>query len=195
MRWLSFFALGLCALSTAVAHDANAPELNVLARASVPNAIARQGEVLLASRGDDVLVRTVLHTRFADRVKKKIQDSERANWGDNPDAEQYVRTLDEAFVEYGQRKQAGDEPVALVIDFIDDGDDARVDFSFPAFDTARGGFRLETASTWRSLDLSTTYVRKNQAYILADAIGSRAARLLEQLREAGPGEGDGADEQ
>ena len=50
----------------------------VIARAYVPNSIIPQGEVRLLSRGGETTVQTVLHTRFAKRVKNSIISN--LNW-------------------------------------------------------------------------------------------------------------------
>jgi hypothetical protein len=143
---------------------------SILARAEVPNRIIPQGEVRLVERGAEVVVQSVIETRFPGKVLSKIVKSERKNWPGNPEMETYVTALEEAFAEYGNRTMG----TSLAIDFVAGPGGTRVDFSFPP------------AAVSRSLPLSAAYVQKNQEYILADAFGKQAGAVILTLRKLNP---------
>ena len=171
----------LCVLAFTARAQA---DLMVLARASVPNAALKQGEVRLVQRDGDTIVQTVLHTRFPNLVKKRIAGNEQKNWADNPDAASYLAALDDALEQYALRKRATEEPVALVIDFVDGLNSDRVDFSFGPVGQDDDGYAVRQAVLWRSLSMSMDYVRRNQEYILADTFRKEAADVLEKLWNA-----------
>ena len=93
-----------------------------------------------------------------------------------------METLTEAFAEYERRKAAGEQPLALVIDFVAGGTAARVDFRFASVDRKAHGLDIESPPLWRTLALTDAYVRRNQELILADAFGGEADRAVAALR-------------
>lgn len=142
-------------------------EETIVASTDVPNSLIPQGEIRLLDRGEDVVVQSLIQTRFPGKVRGKIVGSERENWPGNPDAESYISALEAAFAEYATRKKG----TTLAIDFVAGSNGTRVDFSFPP------------DAVWRSLPLSDAYVQKNQEYILADAFGSHAETTIQILRQ------------
>ena len=153
----------------------------ILARAYVPNGLFPQGEVRLIQRGSETIVQSVLQTRFVKRVRDHIAKNEQNNWRQHPDAAAYLRSLDEAFLEYQNRKESGKNEVALAIEFIDAPNAARVDFSFPMMSQDKHGFHVQPTKIWKSLKLSSDYIRKDQEHILVDAFKKRAADPLDHL--------------
>ena len=142
----------------------------ILARAEVPNSIIPQAEVRLIERGTEVVVQSVIETRFPGKVRKKITKSERENWLGNSEMETYIAALEEAFAEYAKQKKG----TTLSIDFISGPGGTRIDFNF------------SSATVWRSLPLSAAYVQKNQEYILADAFGKQSPAVIQTLRNLNP---------
>lgn len=140
---------------------------SVLYRTRVPNAIIPQGEVQLVVRDRKTIVRSVIQTRFPEKVLAKIIKSEKRNWPDHPEMKTYIAALKKAFDEYAKR----DRETALIIDFIAGPDGAQVDINLPS------------ATIWCSLPLSEKYVQKNQEYILADAFGKESDAVIAALRK------------
>ena len=163
----------------------------VLARAWVPNAVLPQGEVRLLSLDGEVVVQSVLRTRFEGRVESHIAGNERRNWGDHADAAAYVAALEEAFREYKRRTSSAPGALALVIDFASGPDAQRVDFRFAPVSKNKEGLQVGPAPSWRTLSLSAEYIMKNQERILADAMGDRADEARRTLRNLRPSPSEG----
>ena len=142
-------------------------EDTILARAEVPNGIMPQAEIRLIERGNEMVVQSLIQTRFPGKVRSKIVKNEQANWTGHADASTYITALEAAFARYENRS-------ILAIDFISGPGGTRVDFSFPP------------APVWRSLPLSAAYVQRNQEYILADAFGKETEDVVQMLRKLNP---------
>ena len=153
-------------LLAATAHASD----TILAQAKVPNALIAQAEVFLIERGSEILVQTRIDTLFPNKVRNKIIQSERKNWGKNIDMEAYLVALNAAFAEY--EKQKREKP--LVIEFIAITNGYRADF------------RFSSDTVWRSIPLSASYLQKNQEYILRKAFGKKADGLIQKLRTLNP---------
>ena len=173
--FILFFVLSLAAHAWA--------ESRVLARADVPNASFKQGEVRLLLQDGNTIVRTILHTRFQNLVKKQIVGKEKKNWPGSLEAVDYLAALEQAFEHYAARRREEDGPIGLLIDFVDGADADRVDFSFASVARGKDGFRVEQAVLWRTLRFSNDYVRRNQEHILVDVFGSEATAVLDTLRD------------
>ncbi|MBN2069263.1 MAG: hypothetical protein JW739_06470 [Opitutales bacterium] len=143
----------------------------VLASAQMPNRIFPQSEIQLVETEDGFIVRSIIDTRFPDKVLKKIRGSEESNWGDNKDMQTYVETLEAAFIDYKDERRMNKQAL-LVVDFCRYSSGDRIDFKL------NGELR-------ESLFLSSNYIRNNQEYILRDAFGQTAETLIEQLNKEG----------
>ena len=143
---------------------------SVLYRAKVPNTLFPQGEVQLVARGEEAVVRSVIRTRFPEKVLTKIVRSEQTNWPDHAETKIYIAALQELFACYAEH--GTDE--ALTIDFTAGPGGTRVDLFYPA------------ATLWRSLPLSRDYVCRNQEYIIADSFGKQAENVIAALEKLNP---------
>jgi len=142
-------------------------EETILARAEVPNGIIPQAEIRLIERDSEMVVQSLIQTRFPEKVRSKIVKSEQANWPGHADVAAYITALEAAFARYEKRSM-------LAIDFVSGPGGTRVDFSFPP------------APVWRSLPLSAAYVQRNQEHILADAFGKETEDVVHVLRKLNP---------
>lgn len=184
VRWYSLIFLLLSVWGTPCFGTGEySPDIKIIARTYVPNALLPQGEIRLVIHGEDVVVQSVLHTGFPGRVERKIVQSEDLNWGDDPDAQAYVTALKAGFLEYKKRKTEASETQSFTIDFVCARGVSRVDFSFPKITKTKWGFHIDGVEAWQSLPLSSTYVQKNQRYILTDAFGKQAGEILNKLAE------------
>jgi hypothetical protein len=180
--WLSIAATALAASALACARASAAEEETILARAWVPNALLRQGEVRLVRHGDEVVVQSVLHTAYARRAREHIAGKERLHWPGSADAASYMKSLDEAIAAYEAARASSKESRGLAIEFRTGPGGARVDFRLPVVSHGRDGLRVEPSTAWRTLDLSPVYVEKNQELILEDTFGKRGDKALAALR-------------
>ena len=186
-------ALALAWVSAAACHGMPDDE-QILARVDVPNTVLKQGEVRVVRRGPSIVVQTVLHTRFEQRVLARITRNEQQNWGTNNDAAACLADLGDAVAAYRRRIDQGARSLALVIDFVDDGDCARVELGFSRISDDGQGYGIRPGRAWRSRELSREYVLRDQEFIVADAFGKRASGLLAGLRTSRRGESEYADE-
>lgn len=143
----------------------------VLASAQMPNRIFPQSEIQLVETEDGFIVRSIIDTRFPDKVLKKIRGSEESNWGDNKDMHTYVEALEAAFADYKDERKTNKEAL-LIVDFCRYSSGDRIDVQL-------------SGALKDSLFLSSNYIRKNQEYILRDAFGQTADTLIEQLNKEG----------
>ena len=146
----------------------------------MPNRIFPQAEVRLVQRGDEQVVQSAILPHFPNKVLDKITKSEHDNWQDNPDAQEYVATLEEAFRVYIDGHDL--QTTALVIDFVTKPEASRIDFRFADAKRNKAGIVLQSSPVWRSLPLNDHYIRKNQEYIIKDAFGKNADTLIHKLR-------------
>jgi hypothetical protein len=171
----------MCTL-TCSATNATAIVQDVMARVEVPNGMIPQGAILLIRQTDSTVVRTVLRTRFVQRIKTHIISNERLNWKTHADAEAYIKMLETAFSEYKSRKTKTKASLALVIDIIDAPNSARIEFSISQVATEKHNFKVQPAPVWKRLPLSRDYIRRDQEFILTDAFKNRAPGVIKQLR-------------
>jgi len=179
-------ALGAAVLVFATAAASRAERI---ASARMPNRVVPQAEISLLRLGDEMIVRSVIHTRFPSRVRDNIAGKEAKNWGDHADAATYRAALAEAFTEYGRRRDAKTAD-ALVIDFIAGPASARVAVAFAFLEADGKTWEPRDAATWRVVDLSREYIEGNQVFILEDALGKDAESAVRTLREARVGSQD-----
>ncbi|MEZ5278195.1 MAG: hypothetical protein R3F07_17570 [Opitutaceae bacterium] len=111
----------------------------------------------------------------------RITENERGNWGDQQDAANYIGALQDAFSEYENRRLKQGRQTALVIEFIDGPDSARVEFRFSPVSRERSGFDIHPSPAWRIVPVSRDYLRRNQEFILVDAFKDGAAKPLDLL--------------
>lgn len=154
----------------------------ILARAPVPDAQRRVGEVLLIRRGAADVVETRLDTTLLRRVVAEIGSKEAANWpADTPGgvaSARYVAALEQAVETLAPRPPAGSRQrrarrsVRLFIAFTLDDDTARV--TIGRFAPAADGIERTPLTT---LDLPPDYVRENMRLIVADSFDLEGAAL------------------
>lgn len=159
-------------------------ETRVLARANVPNAVLKQGEVRVVVQDGETIVQTILHTRYQRLVKKRIERNETRNWPDRPEAVVYIAALEQALEHYATKKRESSEPVGLVIDFVDGTDSDRVDFRVVSVGRGTDGYTVDQGELWRSLSFPQDYIRRNQEYIVEDVFGREATVVLGVLQRA-----------
>ena len=164
------------------------------ARVDVPNAVLKQGEVHLVLRDGDTIVRTILHTRFQNLVKKRIVGNEKKNWPGSQEAASYLAALEQALKRYASRKKEAEGPVGLVIDFVDGRHSDRVDFSFASVGPGKDGYTVDRTELWRSLAFSKSYIRRNQEHIVGDVFGGDAGKVLAELQRVRSGQAGGTHE-
>lgn len=128
-------------------------EETILQQVPVPNRMLRQGDALLIESGDGIGVRIDLHTRHLKKVEEKILEAETGNWPASPDSQRYLTLLRRACAE---AQQLAEGKVAFSIEWW---------LTSPE----KGHVRLRYAGRQADLaDLSSAYLQKNLAYIIAD---------------------------
>jgi hypothetical protein len=159
-------------------------ETRVLARANVPNAVLKQGEVRVVVRDGETIVQTILHTRYQRLVRNRIERNETKNWPDRPEAAVYMAALEQALEHYALKKRESAEPVGLVIDFVDGPESDRVDFRVVSVGRGTDGYTVDQGELWRSLRFPQDYIRRNQEHIVEDVFGREATVVLDVLQRA-----------
>ena len=162
-------------------------------RAAVPSRLLRQGEVRLVQRGDTVVVQTVLLTRYLGRVTHAIREKELQNWPEGApgaaDAAHYRDALARAaaMVSSGEGAEDGHERSRrhrLAIEFICGADTGTVRFLQPEVGEDADGLAMLGAKPLFDLEVSRTYVARNQELIVADSLGAEGVAALARLRSA-----------
>lgn len=188
---LPLLAVLLVAMSPARAAGAPAADVptagdTVLERAPVPSRVLRQGEVRLVQRGSNIVVQTILFTRYLPRVSRAIMQKEVRNWppGD-ADAAHFRDALAQA-VQAVLRDAAGEGRVALGFDFVCGPNAAEVTFYRPDVVPTGEGLDVKGTAPMASIEVSPEYVRGNQELILQDNFGADAERVIRELRRLRP---------
>lgn len=148
----------------------------VEAKIVIPEPARKVGEVRLVSRGEAVVVQTLLSTKLLSRVTGEIRKKEEANWPPGAagaeDAAEYLAALD-AVRETVERRSPGvdwaDRRRRLLVEYVADANGAAV--LFGTFSTASGTTELTPVSReiLRTLTPSRAYVLRNMRLILADS--------------------------
>lgn len=163
--------LALLVLATAAA--AAAADDVVVTKAWVPSSDRRVGEVRIVRRGDAAVIQTLLYTSLLKRAVDAIHDKEDGNWppgrAGHDDARRYLAALDAQAARVLAAPAPDDRRRRLLIEFVLDGDDARVIVG--DFDMAGGpdDVRVTERRPVETLALSPSYVRRNMRLIVADA--------------------------
>mgnify|MGYP005859514091 CR=1 FL=1 len=156
----------------------------------VPNRWLPQGELRLYNEAAGPRIEIVLHTRFLDRVIRTIEQKERANWGNHPEAGRYLAALAQARRDPALMRT--DTRENFVIEFIGSAE-GQVRFLTAAVATGSGtpGLRLEKPAPLASYTPDPTYLRENMARILMDQLGlsrEEAAKRLAGNKEKNLGD-------
>ncbi len=175
-------AIGLAAVATASTSLNDASSDKVEASTIVPDAVRRVGEVRLLSRGDAVVVQTLLSTKVLPRVLAEIAKKEEHNW---PTAQkladsaapasgttEYLAALDAA----RQRLEAG----AQDSDTTERRRRVLIEFAASAMDQAVfvgtfqaagdvGHLDLKSREIFSTLALPRSYILREIRLILADS--------------------------
>ena len=165
---------------------------NVVLGAFVPSRVMPQGEVRLIRRGAAVVMQTVLHTRFLERVVAEIRNKELASWprdrAGHEDALRYIDAVLEARDRIreraGKRGNGGDRRQAMLIEFVLSGNASIVELSEPEVERVDGHLRIVSRRPIAVLELSRAYVRGDIYEIARDALGlgeKESRDLLEPL--------------
>jgi hypothetical protein len=164
----------------------------VAARADVPDGARRVGEVRLVTRGEAVVVQTLLATKVLPRVLREIREKEAANWpADVPghdDMERYVAALERAGERLRTERDAedgGERRLRLLIELVATPEAAGLVVG--GFEVARTDGPLEPTArrAFETTTLGRTYVVRNMRLILADAFGV-SEDDVERLGPLGP---------
>lgn len=164
------------ALPSTVAAHLDAESLQ-LARAYVPDASRRVGEVRLLRHGTTRIAQTLLYTKLMRRVISEIARKERNNWPaervGHGDAQRYLDALTAAAASLPKPKTGGrnaDRTQRLLIEFVDADDVTGIAFSRFASEDRDGEVRIieRTAIAW--LPAERSYVAANVDLIAADAL-------------------------
>lgn len=164
----------------------------VAARAAVPSAARKQGEVRLATRGDATVVQTLLATKVLPRVVAEIRKKEERNWpADRPghdDMARYLAAIERAAAALAARRDAAapdDRWLRLAIELVATRYSAGLVLA--EFTGGEVDGRLEPGErrTIETLPLGRAYVVSNMRLILADAFGLPEAELS-RLGPLGP---------
>ena len=169
---------------------------HVEAKVVIPEPARKVGEVRLLSRGNAVVVQTLLSTKLLSRVTGEIRKKEEANWpaaaAGHDDAVVYLEAL-EAVREAVERRSPGvdwaDRRRRFLIEFVADADGQAVFLG--TFTTASGTTELTPASreVLRTLTPSRAYVLRNMRLILSDSFKVPEAEVdrVGPLGPAAPG--------
>lgn len=146
----------------------------------VPNRWLPQGELRLYNEAAGPRIEIILHTRFLDRVIRTIEQKERANWGNHPEASRYLTALAKA--RRDPALQRTDARENLVIELIG-STEGQVRFLTAAVATGSGtpGLRLEKPDLLASYTPDPTYLRANMARILMDQLGLSREEAAKRL--------------
>ena len=164
----------------------------IVQRVVVPSGDDPHGEVQLLTRGDEVVVRTLLYTPILKRVVAVIDDKEQKRWPQN--SEGFVasrRYRDELFEATGKIWQSFRERInrnekrqALAIEFIVEDDKRRIALLQPALSGNIGSLQIiatEVLARWSSRGV---YVLENMIDIMQENFNlerQQARDLLEGL--------------
>lgn len=191
--FLAAFAVS-AAVTTTPGSDAliDGARDEVVFRAFVPSGVVPQGEVRLIRRGGAVVMQTVLHTRFLERVVAEIRSKELASWprdrAGHDDALRYIDAVLDASTRVREsarkRTSGGGRRQAMLIEFILSETASIVAISEPELERANGHLRIVSKRPITVLDLSRAYVRGDIREIARDALGvgeKESKDLLEPL--------------
>jgi len=164
----------------------------VLSRVVVPDPARRVGEVRLLSRGNAVVVQTLLSTKVLARVVGEIRKKEDSAWpqgsSGRADSERYVSALEALGknLEFRQVTVAwAERRLRLLIEFVADGDNAGVVLGSWDGNEVDGAFAPTTRDATTQLLLGRDYVLRNMRVILADSFHLADADL-DRLGDLGP---------
>lgn len=168
----------VCALACARALAApaipafDAATDRVVKRRIVPNDVRHQGEVRLVTRGDAVVVQTLLATRVLRRAVAEIRRKEERNWPVGaPGRDDMVRYVDAlAAAADGLEAAHPDEPKRLLIEFVATAAGGGVVIGEFEGDEAGGVLHPTTARTIATPAVGRDYLLRNMRLILADAL-------------------------
>ena len=179
-RWPVRFALLLAGVLVATSPAAAAVAGDrVIARTYLPSAERIHGELVLAQRGEALVMETLLYSnslrRGADRIRKKELYYWPAGRAGAEDSARYLQALDQAkrhVLERFEHAAPGDAGAArdprprLQIEFVLDGAAAKVVFYDVEVDATKSGFVVHDRRPIVTLDASPGYVARairNQA--------------------------------
>jgi hypothetical protein len=147
----------------------------------VPNRWLPQGELRLYTEAAGPRIEIVLHTRHLDRVLRAIEQKERANWGDHPEAARYLAALARARAARTLVKDGAREN--FVIEF-QGGAEGGIRFLTATIETTSGapGLRMSQPVLIASYNPAADYLHRNMALILADRLGIPLEEASARLR-------------
>lgn len=173
--------------------DASADRLE--AKVVIPEPARKVGEVRLLSRGNAVVVQTLLSTKLLSRVTGEIRKKEEANWpaaaAGREDAVAYLEALEAVRVAVERRSPGvdwADRRRRLLIEFVADAGGQAV--LLGTFTTASGTTDLTPASreVLGTLTPSRAYVLRNMRLILSDSFKVPEAEV-DRIGPLGPAAG------
>ena len=158
-------------------------ELETLIQRPIPNRFIKQGEIRVLKQDDAVIVQTILHTKYLDRIVEEIDKKEKEYWGDEHEASRsYVSRLQEAVAEaHALAARNGEEKRRLAINFIEDAKGTRTVFSMPKIVESEGRYAPVIGEPWQVLPCPRDYIRGNQDEIIDDAFGRKGRKIQKQV--------------
>jgi len=167
--------------------DASADK--VQASTVIPDPVRKVGEVRLLSRGDGVVVQTLLSTKLLSRVIAEIRKKEQRNWPpDEPAVRDYLAALEAARQTVEKRDSAADRVDRrrrLLIEFVADDADATVLVGTFRFATDGADRSPREREIFATLALPRPYILRNVRLILADSFNVAEADV-DRLGPLGP---------
>lgn len=151
--------------------DASADK--VQATAVIPDEVRKVGEVRLISRGDAVVVQTLLATKLLPRVIAEIHKKEEAGWPAGTKGEDgmraYLAALDAAGDKVGARPPDADRRHRLLVEFVVDATASEVVLGSFTSAPAAATIVPESREILAVVPVPREYALRNVRLILADS--------------------------
>lgn len=165
------FLTGVAALARAAEPDAT--QEFTIARAFIPSAQNRHGEVRLVRRGGEHAVQTLLCSAQLRRGIKAIRNKEQAAWPpDRPghaDSCHYLEGLKSAEERALQSPPDERGRFRLLVECVSDGAAARVKLGLPKVEEAPDGFHVRSVEPIGEVDVSPEYAARAMDLMMESA--------------------------